>query len=193
MIRAKPEYARAAAAAVVADLAYAPSIKRALIEGRLDRRGLANVIFRDLGARDGSKLFPRLRKFFAETARPEVAERAASGMGQWAELATAIIPAIASAASSAYGAKTTAETQKKLAELELQKQTLAIKTAELQSKVAQAQYSMAESAAVRAEAKATAEGAPSVLGVPWWGVALGVAGVGTIGYLLLRPKSRTRR
>ncbi|MGH9389848.1 MAG: hypothetical protein ACRD1Z_09545, partial [Vicinamibacteria bacterium] len=131
--------------------------------------------------------------FFAETARPEVAERLASGMGQWAELATAIIPVIASAASSAYGAKTTADTQKKLAELELQKQTLAIRTAELQSRMAQAQYSMAETAAAKAEAKVEAGATPTVLGVPLWGIALGVAGVGTIGYLLLRPKSRTRR
>lgn len=188
-IRAKPEYARAVAAAFAADFAKAPSIKRALLEGRLDQRGLTNIVFRDLGVKDGPRIFPHVREFFISTARPEVAERLASGMGQWAELAGAIIPAVAGAVGSIYNARVNADAQKRLAELELKKQALQIKTAELQSKVAQAQYTMAESAAARAET-AAAGPKPSVLSVPWWGIALGLVTVGTVGYLALRGKGR---
>lgn len=190
-ILARPEFARALSASFAADMERNPSIKLALAGGRLDRDGLVRVILGD------PERFPLTNGFIRRVAR-EQGIRIPAGLGQWEALGS-IVTAVAGAATKVYGSKVEADLQKRLAELEMQKQQAAIRTAELQAKIAQAQYQTAEAAARQtetqvAQAQAREEAAVlKVLGIPWWGVALGVAGVGTVGYLLLKPKSRSRR
>ncbi|MGI0150061.1 MAG: hypothetical protein ACREDF_11100 [Thermoplasmata archaeon] len=184
-IKAKPEYARAFSTAFVADIERSPSLRSALSEGKLDGRGLAAIAFRSLSGK-GPDLFPNLRRIVKETAKLEVAP---SGMGQWAELAGALVSTAANVAAKTYTAKLEAQTATSIAKLQTQQQQAAAAAAELQAKAAALQYSNAEAAVRRAEAVSGGP-TPSVLGVPWWGVALGVVGIGGVGYLLLRSKRR---
>jgi hypothetical protein len=100
-----------------------------------------------------------------------------------------LVSTAANVATKTYTAKIEAQTAQSIAKLQTQQQAAAAAAAELQAKAAQLQYSNAEAAVRRAE-EAAGGPTPSVLGVPWWGVALGVAGVGGIGYLLLKKRSR---
>lgn len=191
-VAAKPEFARALAAALVADVERSADVRSALASRRIDRDGLTRLV---LARRD---LFPAVHGFIREAARLGDVPLP-PGLGQWEAIASAV-SAAAGAATSVYGAKLTSEAQKRLAELELQKQQAAIKSAELQAKLAQAQYQAAETASRQpvvssgTSGSGAAGGKGSIFGVPWWAVAaVGVAGTGLIGYILLRPRNRARR
>jgi predicted methyltransferase len=188
-IAAKPEFARAIASAFTADIERNPDVKLALIGRRLDRDGLARLALRD------QRRFPNTYGLVRRIAKDQGID-VPPGLGQWEAIAS-VISAAAGAATKVYTSKVEAEAQKKLAELEVQKQQAAIKTAELQAKLAQAQYQAAETAARQ---QTSGSGSGSVLtkevvpGVPLWGVVgAGVVTLGVAGYLLLKPKSRTRR
>jgi len=183
-IKAKQEYAKAFSAAFVADIERSPTLKQSLITKKLDARGLANVAYRSLSGRQN--LFPNLRRIVKEAAKLEIAP---SGMGQWAELIGSLVSTAANVATKTYTAKVEAKTAESIAKLDIQRQQTAAAAAELQAKAAQLQYSNAEAAVRRAE-EAAGGPTPSILGVPWWGAALGVAAAGTIGYLLLKRRPR---
>jgi hypothetical protein len=182
-IKAKKEYAKAFSAAFVADIERSPLLKRSIIEKKIGPRGLANIAYRSLSGK-GHDLFPNLRQIVKEAAKLEIAP---SGMGQWADLVGSLVSTAAEVATKAYTTRLESKTAESIAKLQTKQQQAAAAAAELQAKAAQLQYSDAEAAARRAERAA----APlSVFGIPWWGVALGIAGVGGIGYLLSKKKYR---
>lgn len=190
-IVAKREYAKAFASAFAADLERASDLKKALIAGRIDRQGLTRIALRDLHRAErgyaGPILFPNIRRL-VQTPAAVLPKPVAFGMGQIFEAITNLISTAAGAAASIYTASTAAAAKKKIAELELKRSQAEIQMAELQAKTAQAEYTTAETAA-RGAYGVPGE-TPTVLGVPWWGALLGVAAVGTVGYLALRPKGR---
>lgn len=186
-ILAKPEFARAMAAAFVADIERNPSVRRALTDRRLDRDGLARLAIY-------SSNFPAIRTLIRDAA-----DRSGvpfpPGLGQWEAIAS-LISTAAGAASKVYASKLESDLQKRQAQLEVQKQQTAIATAELQAKVAQAQYQAAETAARQVEQGGSGGGvsiAPG-LSIPWWGIAIaGTAAAVGLGYVVVRVMSKKRR
>ena len=140
--------ANAFALSFIADLEAAPQLKEAIIRKQINGRGLANIVLRDIdrGRRrmPGPALFPNIRKVSGMILKSE--GELAGGLGQWDAIASAI-SAAAGAASSIYGAKITADAQRKLISLEAQKNQAAIAIADLQAKAAQTQLAAANVAA----------------------------------------------
>lgn len=171
MIRDPSQFVKAVASAFVADMERSLTIQRAVAAGRLDGKALSNIVIRDLvrDARqeEGVELFPNLRAVLRTEINVEDARRR-GGMGEWAEIATAVI----GAAGSYVTAKTTIDAQKKLANLEVEKQQLLLRSAELE-------------AARQRTALAVAEGIPGAAGgtfsldsIPWWVLPTGLAAIG---------------
>ena len=181
-------FAKAVAAAVQADYLAMPDLDLAVVTRRLDAKGLANIMTRDLErsvTNPGQRaLFPALRRVMKSQMSIEEAKLRSGSMGQWAELATAI----AGAAGSIVNTRTVSQTNETLAKLDLQKQQLALQAAQFQANAAQIQLATAQGFPAPGSAAAA-------LGVPNWVIPAsigGVAAVGLIAYLMTRGKRRGR-
>jgi hypothetical protein len=192
-----PASANAFAAAFVADIEAAPSLKAELIRGRLGRSALTRIVLRDLDAarvrKPGPPLFPNVRavarEFLAQESRPsKISRMPVPGMGQWDAIA-GVIGAAAGAASSIYSAKTNADMQKKLLSLEQQKQQAAVAIAELQAKAAQTQLAAANVAATGVPSSSPmATVLESVGGWPVVGGAVAAIAVAIAAYFATRRR-----
>jgi len=96
-----------------------------------------------------------------------------------------LVTTIAGAASGLYSAKLQSSTAKDIAKIQA---TAATQQAALQAKMAQAQIAMQQAQMVPGAPGYVAPSGPEVkiLGLPWWGVLLGVVGVGAGAYALTR-------
>ena len=189
MIADREAYAKALAAAFVADMARSGALQDEIVRGRVGARGLRNMILRDLrrgvAGAEGSALFPNLRAFVAETIDLEaLARRQATlgELGEWAELASVLV----GAASSYINKRVESKTVSALSKIDVQKQQLAAKAAELEASRARMQYAASEQTARAAEAGA---GPLAAVGIPGWVVPAGIAAAVAIGgYFLLKGR-----
>lgn len=181
-------FAKAVAAAVQADYLALPELDRAVRARKVDAPGLRNIMLRDLERAvthpSERALFPSLRRIMRTQMNIEESKLRSGGMGQWAELATAI----AGAAGGIINTRTVSQTNETLAKLDLQKQQLALQAAQLQANTAQIQLAAAQGFPAPGSTAAA-------LGVPNWVIPAsvgGVAVVGLIAYLMTRGKRRGR-
>lgn len=184
-------YSKAFTAAFLADMARAVPLQKEIAKGNVTPSGLQKIALRDLRREvshvEGPVLFPNLRALMRTMMNVEGVRRE-EGLGQWealSELASSLIKA----GSTYISAKQTAETQAKLAEIELQKQQMVLKAAELQAAVARANYATAEGA----PGAAATPGIPGAPGVPaegsgfpsWVPYAAGGLAVLGLGYMII--------
>lgn len=193
-----PAAATAFASAFVADIEAAPTLKAALIRKQIGPDGLTRIVMRDLDSirlrRTGPVLFKNLRavarEFVAQEARKSVG-RPAGGMGQWDAIA-GVIGAAAGAAANIYSATTNADMQKKLLQLQQQKNAAAIQIAELQARTAQVQLAAANVAATGVTSSSPLSGPMSTIleATGGWGGAAAIAtsavALSVAGYFALK-------
>jgi hypothetical protein len=191
-----PAAAHAFATAFVADVERAAPLKAALLRRQIGRSGLRRIVVRDLEAMHrgvpGPALFPHLRsvarEFLEQQHRPVKTRGVDGGLGQDFSAIANVIGAAAGAAASIYSATTNADMQKKLLQLQQQKNTAAIQIAELQAKTAQTQLAAANVAATGvASGTPGAEVLQAVGGWPVIGgtaaaIALGVGAYFALGH-----------
>jgi hypothetical protein len=185
-----PAAAHAFATAFVADVERAAPLKAALLRRQIGADGLRRIVVRDLDAMHrgltGPALFPHLRavarEFLEQQHRPVKAAGPDGGLGQDFSVIANVIGAAAGAAAGIYSSVENADMQKKLIQLQQQKNTAAIQIAELQAKTAQTQLAAANVAATGVAS--TTPGAQVLQAVGGWPVLGGAAaaialGVGT--------------
>jgi hypothetical protein len=172
--------AEATASAIAADAMQIPDLWKAIDSGELTKNRLAGIIMSDLereaAGRGGPVLFPNMRALLRTQMNVEEL-RLRGGLGQWAELASAVV----GAASGIYSAKLQAKTQTSLAKTTLQQQSLALRSAEIQAASDRAALAMQQGAPAAA---AAARGGGGVGGLPPWlipvGIGVVVLGVGAV-------------
>lgn len=201
MIRDEKAFAKAFASSFLVDMNRAPSLTKEIDVGRVSQRGLYNIIVRDLRRSVkgiGPVLFPNLRKVVddwitIETAKKEIARLQAVGMGQFDF--GALGSSIAGAIGGYFTAKVTSKAQTDIAKYQTQQAAIANRALELDA--ARARLAMIQkeggpvemarrTIAVKEEALAVARGEIPGFGLPWWGLGLGVLGVGALIYFAVK-------
>jgi hypothetical protein len=148
-------------------------------------RGVAKTLTVDIAKMIDKQVegMPLERKLAVYEKFREAGMAGGSGLG-WVD---ALVSTIAGAAGSIYSAKLQSSTAKDIAKIQA---TAATKQVELQTKMAQAQMAMQQAQ------MAPAPGAPGyvapskpgeIMGIPWWGLLLGVGALGA-GVVLLTRK-----
>lgn len=169
------QYSKAITSAFLADMAAAPTLVRSVEARRVNGRGLADIILGDLDRGvSGAKpvLFPNLRAVMRTQINVETA-KASGGMGEWAELAAAVVSAAGSYVTATQTAKMAAKTES----------------------IAKQQAAAAAEADRQRAALAAAQGVPSAAvpsgggeGLPSW--LLPAAGVVAVGGAIVYAATR---
>lgn len=177
------DYARALASAFSADLARNPLLEEKI--GDMTKENFVSLVGRDLAreltGRESVVLFPNVRALMR--ARLRAQSHAPAGMGQWAEILSSVVPAIAKAAGDVYSAKVQAKTQYKIEKKNIQSQAILARQEELRAARERALQAGGQpvplpSGTVPVETSVAA-GMPSLPSwVPWAGVGAAVLVLG---------------
>ena len=146
-MNADQEYAKALASSMVADMARAPTLERVVHSREISEGQFFSIIKRDLErdfkGQPGPPLFPNLRALMRTEI--QVQQRLPIGLGQdWGAIVSAIVPALAGAASKYYVARTESRTATSITKLQLQSQALQMKSLDTQAAVDRASAANAE-------------------------------------------------
>lgn len=180
------DYARALAAAFSADLARNPLLEEKM--GDMTKEGFVALVGRDLArdlmGKEGAVLFPNVRALMR--ARLHLQSLAPAGMGQWAEIISSIVPAIAKTAGDVYSVKLQERTKYKIEKRNIQSQAILARQEELRAARERAIQSggagvpLPASAAPLEVSVATSSG-----GIPAWRIAAAAATAAAVLVLLV--------
>jgi hypothetical protein len=171
--------AEATASAIIADAIRIPELWRSVKSGELTKGRLAGIITSDLerevAGKSGSVLFPNMRALMRTQMNVEEL-KLRGGLGQWAELASAVV----GAAAGIVGAKISAKAQASVAKSSLQQQQLALRSADIQAAADRA--TMAAQQGLPGAAAGVRGGI--IGGLPPWAIPVGIGvvvlGVGAV-------------
>lgn len=192
---AEQDYAGALAASMVADMARAPTLERAIHSRQINERQFLAIITRDL-ERDlkgegGLPLFPNLRALMRT--QIQVQQRLPVGLDQFdfGAVISSVVPALAGAASSYFVARTNAQAQADIARLQLESQQLQLRQLDLNAAAARTNAAITQgvpgAAAPLPGGTLSPQAAAASGDLPSWAAPVGITvGALTLVYLVYR-------